>query len=82
MVEAAHAESFRDARELADVTKILLENKPLNQETADSLKSLSERVALELQEQAEHKADDYPILRHLDLAKGWDNGTNTESDPE
>ena len=47
MVEAADAESFRDTRKLANVTKMLLENKPLNQETADRLKSLSEREALE-----------------------------------
>ena len=51
MVEAA--ESFRSGHDLsglAKLTKILLEHKPINQATADSLKSMSERVTLELQE--------------------------------
>ena len=55
MVEAADDESFpgrfpSQLRTQGEVVKILLEHKPINQATADRLKSMSERVALELQE--------------------------------
>ena len=50
MVEAVDAESSRlPLSELAEVTKMLLENKPINEATADSLKSMSKRIALERQ---------------------------------
>ena len=50
MVEAVDAESFRlPLSEMAEVTKMLLKNKPINEAATDSLKSMSKRVALERQ---------------------------------
>ena len=51
MVEAA--ESLRGTHalsKLAEITKMLLENQPLNKATADRLESLSKRAALDVQE--------------------------------
>ena len=67
MVEAA--ESLRGTHalsKLAEITKMLLENQPLSKATADRLESLSKRVALDLQEQAErikHRANKQIIVQ-------------------
>ena len=66
MVEAAGSlrAAYGDCglSELAKITKMLLENQPLNQATADRLKSLSKQVALELQEQAEKERTRYQAV--------------------
>ena len=68
MVEAAEssrcADNPDDLNDLAKLTKILLENKPINQATADSLKSMSKRVALEFQEQVESGERNCPPIAH------------------
>ena len=85
MVEAADADlltKWCPLNEVAKVIKILLENKPINQGTADRLKSMSERVALKTQEQAVQKAEHESMFWHLVRAEGSDDGTTTESDPQ
>ena len=69
MVEAAESLREDSLSKLTKVTKILLKNQPLNQATADNLKSMSKRAALDLQKQAENEGPYY-------------SETITESDPE
>ena len=91
MVEAAESSRCADdSDDLSDLAKILLENKPINQATADSLKSMSKRVALELQEQVE-SGERMKICRTAAEVPEWaddripglvESESSTESGPE